>query len=121
MKLADWERWLVDEQWDGYRLDEIIFDTQPQAQGDEFVDLMNYAGALRSLFILVSGLGGEQGEATEHFKKWVRDGKLDKVEAATELGDVLAYLTWLTHALGLTLDDVAKLNYDKLIARGRKA
>jgi NTP pyrophosphatase (non-canonical NTP hydrolase) len=76
------------------------------------------APALRSLAIITAGICGEAGEASEHFKKWMRDGRLNKIEAGIELGDTLAYLTWLAKTLGYTLEDIAKLNYDKLTARG---
>lgn len=119
MRIGEWERWLCEEQWQGYRLDEIIIDTTPLRKGDEWVDELNYRQALRSLFILISGFNGEAGEATEHFKKWIRDGRLDRNAAALELGDVLAYLTWLAHTLGFSLEEIAQRNYDKLVARGK--
>lgn len=97
-------------------MDEIIRDAFP-GRNMEMVDWMNHAEALRSLFILTNGLNGEAGEATEHFKKWVRDGKLDHEAAAIELGDALAYLTWLAHSIGYTLDGIVSRNYLKLTAR----
>lgn len=120
MKLEDYQRWLVDEQWNGYKLDEILADTVPLRPSDEYVDLLNYSGALRSLSIIMAGLCGEAGEASEHFKKWIRDGAINKYEAGIELGDTLAYLTWLAASLGYTLEDLATMNHAKLTARGRK-
>lgn len=120
MQLDAYQRWLCEQQWQGYRLDEIMQDTVPLHPRDENVDRLNYIGALRSLFILTNGLAGETGETLEHFKKWIRDGKFDRVKAALELGDILAYLTWLTATLGYTLEDIAGLNHDKLVARGKK-
>jgi NTP pyrophosphatase (non-canonical NTP hydrolase) len=119
MKINDWERWLVEEQWRGYRLDEIMFDA-PQPTGTNFVDWMNAYQALRSLFILTTGFNGEAGETVEHFKKYIRDGIIDRNKAALELGDRLAYLTWLASTLGFTLEQIAELNYTKLMARGKK-
>jgi len=118
--LPQWEQWLVEEQWQGYRLDEIICDTSKPARSDEWVDLLNQVQALRSLFVLTAGFAGETGEALEHFKKWIRDGVLDKPKAALELGDALAYLTWLTHTLGFSLADLAEMNHAKLTARAKK-
>ena len=120
MNLDVWQAWLCQNQWQGYHLDDIIIDTTPLNRGEEFVDAMNYRGGLRSLFILTTGFAGETGEALEHFKKWIRDGKLDKRAAGLELGDALAYLTWLAKTLGFTLEDLAEMNYDKLVARGKK-
>lgn len=121
MNLQEWQRWLCEEQWQDYRLDEILIDADPKGQrAFETVDWMNHAQALRSLFILCAGFNGEGGEAVEHFKKWVRDGKLDRYAAALELGDRLAYLTWLAATLGFTLEDLAEFNKAKLDARGKK-
>lgn len=115
MNLVRYQEWLNDRQWNGYPLKSML------------VDAVSIAGtapetayrALRSLTILTNGLSGEQGEAVEHFKKWVRDGQLDKKEAGIELGDVLAYLTWLAKTLGYSLEDLAEMNYDKLTERAR--
>lgn len=45
------------------------------------------------LAVLALGLAGETGEAIEHIKKFIRDGKLDKDALSKELGDLLAYLS----------------------------
>jgi NTP pyrophosphatase (non-canonical NTP hydrolase) len=52
----------------------------------------------------------------------VRDkgGKInlkDKVELSKELGDVLWYLSAISDYLGLSLEDVAKGNLDKVFSR----
>ena len=120
MNLQQWQAWLCDEQWQGYKLDEIIIDTRKLTRTDEWIDMVNHIQALRSLFVLNVGFGGETGEALEHFKKWVRDGELDNRKAGLELGDALAYLTWLAKTLGYTLEDLAQMNYDKLTARVKK-
>lgn len=120
MNVRDWEQWLVEEQWAGYKLDEIMCDAHlPVADLKSPIDLLNAYQALRSLFIICTGFNGEGGEVTEHFKKYIRDGKFDRAKVALELGDRLAYLVWLAHAAGLTLDEIADLNKAKLLARGR--
>lgn len=106
MEMQAYQKWLVEEQWQGYPLGRILRNVH------------DTHGALASLAIITTGLCGEAGEASEHFKKWIRDNVLDRKEAATELGDVLAYLTWQAKSLGYSLEDIAQLNYDKLIARG---
>ena len=62
------------------------------------------------------GLCGEAGEVAEKVKKNIRDGKsLDGV--VLELGDVLWYISALADDLGVTLEEVAKTNIEKLQSR----
>ena len=62
------------------------------------------------------GLCGEAGEVAEKVKKNIRDGKsLDGV--GLELGDVLWYISALADDLGVTLEEVAKANIEKLQSR----
>lgn len=68
------------------------------------------------------GLAGEAGEVAEKIKKVIRDkgGVVDEViriELQKELGDVLWYLSQLSTELGITLDDVATKNIEKLQSR----
>lgn len=68
------------------------------------------------------GLVGESGEVAEKFKKIYRDknGQLqdaDIKEIAKELGDVLWYINALCCYLGLSLNDVAGTNLDKVLDR----
>lgn len=68
------------------------------------------------------GLVGEAGEVAEKIKKVIRDkgGIVDdetKKGIMKELGDVLWYLTQLATELGVTLDETAEMNLEKV--RGR--
>ncbi len=74
-------------------------------------------------FVYVTlGLVGEACEVAEKIKKIFRDnnGILDeerKKVLKKELGDVLWYLAQLSTELGLSLDDIAKFNIEKLSSR----
>ena len=66
------------------------------------------------------GLCGESGEVAEKVKKQVRDGVFNRHEVAKELGDVLWYLTNICNDIGYNLDEIAKLNIDKLSSRKQR-
>ena len=71
------------------------------------------------------GLTDEAGEVAGKIKKIFRDKKgrvspEDKKEISKELGDVLWYLSQLATELGLSLDQVAKDNLEKLFSRLRR-
>lgn len=68
------------------------------------------------------GLAGESGEVAEKIKKVLRDkgGIIDdetKEMIKKELGDVLWYVSQIATELGLTLDDIAEHNIEKLYSR----
>ena len=71
------------------------------------------------------GLTGEAGEVVENTKKYLRDDNSELTEKRKdkflgELGDVLWYLSNLSHALGFTLEEVAEYNIVKLQKRYEK-
>ncbi|HLV36833.1 MAG TPA: nucleoside triphosphate pyrophosphohydrolase family protein, partial [Spirillospora sp.] len=68
------------------------------------------------------GLVNEAGEVAGKIKKNFRDrdGEItddDREALKGELGDVLWYLTQICTNLGLTLEEVAEANLDKLFSR----
>lgn len=70
----------------------------------------------------VLGLCGESGEVADKVKKLQRNNggvmsDEERAELLKELGDVLWYLSALTHYLGGSLDEVAQGNLQKLFDR----
>lgn len=68
------------------------------------------------------GMTGEAGEVADKVKKVLRDNNSEftpdkKFEIAKEIGDVLWYCATLSHDLGYTLEDIARMNYEKLHSR----
>lgn len=68
------------------------------------------------------GLAGEAGEAANKVKKVFRDDRKvfskEKCEAiAYELGDCLWYLAMAAENLGYSLEQIARMNYEKLKSR----
>lgn len=61
------------------------------------------------------GLSGETGEVSEILKHHIfANEKLDKMELAKEIGDVLWYLTAIAETTGISMTDIAELNLSKL-------
>ncbi|HAI74286.1 MAG TPA: hypothetical protein DCS28_02855 [Candidatus Moranbacteria bacterium] len=68
------------------------------------------------------GLTGEAGEVAEKIKKVIRDknGIIDdetREAIKKELGDVLWYVAQIATELNLSLEDIAKVNLEKLFSR----
>lgn len=77
------------------------------------------------------GLTGEAGEVADKIKKLYRDEKFHEYdeafrmsiihdkqeEIAKELGDVLWYITAMANEIGVTLEGIAEMNYNKLLKR----
>lgn len=70
-----------------------------------------------ALFYTALGLTSEAGEYAGKVKKLLRDAEFSRSAAIAELGDVLWYVAAAADALGMTLDDVARANIDKLADR----
>lgn len=64
------------------------------------------------------GLGGESGEVLELIKKYAFHGHaIQSDEIKNELGDVLWYLSNIANLVGLTLEEIATANIEKLRKR----
>lgn len=90
--------------------DEYQQQSKGTAQYSDFVPAWVY---------LALGLAGESGEVVDKIKKVVRNNNgvftdETKLELQKEFGDVLWYLSQLCEELGLSLDEVARLNRAKL-------
>ncbi|MBR3320250.1 nucleoside triphosphate pyrophosphohydrolase family protein [Candidatus Saccharibacteria bacterium] len=73
----------------------------------------------------VLGLVGEAGETADKIKKILRDkdgviSEQDKTEVAKELGDVLWYVASIARYLDIPLEEVAKMNLEKLESRNQR-
>lgn len=75
------------------------------------------SGSIEEIMYLTLGLTGESGEVAEKIKKYYRDGEVDIDDIKKEIGDVLWYAANLAKAFGLSFDDVAQTNIDKLTSR----
>ena len=75
---------------------------------------MSHSSMLHGLM----GLNGEAGEAIDILKKVIFQGhELDTEHLAKELGDVAWYLAVTANAIGYSLEDIFKMNIEKLKAR----
>ena len=72
--------------------------------------------------IWAMGVAGEAGEIIEKWKKIVayQDGNITdeiKADMTKEIGDVLWYLAAFSQSLGLSLQDIAETNLEKVLSR----
>jgi len=66
----------------------------------------------------IIGLSGEAGELIDELKRAIFYGaKLDEGHIVEELGDMLWYLTLALHAIGISMEDLRRLNAAKLRKR----
>lgn len=87
---------------------------------NEYQELSSRTAAKHDNELINYGLGiaGEAGEVADLIKKSSFHGhSIDKAEVKKELGDVLWYLGQIARLTGLTLEEVAQGNIDKLMKR----
>ena len=90
-------------------------------------DLFNATGNYNTIAFVekVLGLVGEAGETADKIKKVLRDkdgiiDEHDKLEITKELGDVLWYVASIARYLNVSLEEVARLNLEKLEGRRKR-
>ena len=87
--------------------------------------LVAYPDELMDKTIMVLGIAGEASEIAEKWKKLLayRHGEItedDLQEMGKEVGDVLWYLTVFADKLGLSMQDIAAANLEKLASRKQR-
>jgi NTP pyrophosphatase (non-canonical NTP hydrolase) len=97
----------------------MTFDEYDKAAGSTAI-YPRFEFALHGVVYCTLGLNGEAGELAEKLKKTIRDNNgviADRFEFAKELGDCLWYISRLAAELGLTMEQVAIMNVEKLASR----
>lgn len=78
----------------------------------------------RNSSYLYNGLAGEAGEVCSLYAKAIRDGISDPskftADLKKELGDVLWFVSGLAKMSGLTLQEIAEANIEKLYSRKQR-
>jgi NTP pyrophosphatase (non-canonical NTP hydrolase) len=72
---------------------------------------------IKSLILPLLGLAGESGSLLTHYKRYLRDGEAYTIfrdRISEELGDILWNVANIATKTGLNLDEVAKLNLEKI-------
>ncbi len=100
---------------DEYQKKAITFEIMDRSSGELLASDPAYIAK-------ILGLVGEAGEVAEKYKKIIRDrdGIVtadDAQEMKKELGDVLWYVAVLAEYLGVSFEEVAQANIDKLSSR----
>lgn len=103
-----------------------IWDARLRANEAENIAIpaLGFAGEVAEVNELLPAEVGRQmsvyaGRTTEHFKKYIRDGKpiVGNMELAKEMGDALHYWCRLAYLAGFTPADIMRINEEKLAAR----
>ena len=79
---------------------------------------MNSKYDMGGIVMATMGLSGEVGELNDMIKKWIfHKSDMDITNAKKELGDILWYVACMAESFGWSLDEIMKMNIDKLKAR----
>lgn len=111
--------------FDQYRIFVDAVTSKPSTTFGEFIVRLHelYANGCEVQRLLTGAVGmtAESGEFMEIVKKLIFQGKPwneeNKYHLKRELGDILFYVNNACIALGTTIDEVAKMNVEKLEAR----
>lgn len=78
-------------------------------------------GTLVALNYVLVALGGEVGEALNHYKKLLRDGENGQMaKVDEEIGDMLWYIARYASERGMSLSELSEKNLDKLSGRAQR-
>ena len=99
--------------------------SDPSKDYSEFIDRLIYLNAqgfpTERLLTAAVGMSAEAGEFTEVVKKIVFQGKPVNNEnmfhLKRELGDIMWYVAQACKGLGVPLEEIVQMNFDKLNAR----
>lgn len=70
------------------------------------------------IFDACLGLSGEVGEFNDAIKKWVfHEKEMDIEHLKKECGDIVWYIAMMCHSFGWDLEEIMRINIDKLKAR----
>lgn len=89
------------------------------------LSVIKHPDPLMNKTIWVLGVSGEASEIAEKWKKIVayEDGVISeeaKQELAKEIGDVLWYAAALSESLGLSMQEIAESNIEKVLSRKKR-
>lgn len=96
--------------------------TFDEYQKQALTTLIRHPDPIMDKTIAVLGIAGEASEIAEKWKKIVayRNAQItpeDKRALGKEIGDVMWYLSVFADMLDLSMDAIAKENYEKLLSR----
>lgn len=78
----------------------------------------SYSSVQDQILCSCLGIAGEAGELIDNIKKAIYHQKvIPDVELQKELGDLLWYIALLCDSKGWNMNDIARLNVEKLIKR----
>jgi NTP pyrophosphatase (non-canonical NTP hydrolase) len=84
------------------------------------IDAFDLYPADQALECYTLGLSSEAGEVAGKVKKILRGDDVKKQDIMHELGDVLWYIDRLAMYFGLQIEELAEMNYRKLLDRQTK-
>lgn len=110
--------------------EELVFDPQKELSFEEYQKLAwsvaLYKNRGKNLSYVTIGMAGECGEFADKVKKHLRDDEEGELSAErrlaliAELGDLLWYVAAACSELNVPMEEVARMNIDKLFRRKEK-